>query len=58
MEKQWVLNDTLFMFIFIVLSCGTMAYSASDFVGIVSDLWYEFGNVMMEFGRVVEQLPI
>ena len=32
--------------------------SVGDFAEIVTDLWYGFGNVTLEFGRVVEQLPV
>jgi len=58
MEKHWDLNDILFLVFFTILSCAIMTFMAKDFAGIITDLWYGFGNVMVEFGRVVEQLPI
>ena len=57
-EETWDLNDKLFMVFFIALSCGVMALLAGDFVGIITDLWFGFDNAMMEFGRVIEQLPV
>lgn len=51
-------SDIYCMFFFGLLSCAIVAMIARDLVGIVTDLWYGFGNVMMEFFSVIEQLPI
>ena len=32
--------------------------SAGDFAEIVRGLWYGFGDVTLEFGWLVEQLPV
>jgi len=58
MEKRWDRNDKIFMFFFIILSCSIMAFVVRDFARIVTDMWYGFGSVMMEFGSIIEQLPV
>lgn len=58
MEKKWDRSDKVFILLFTVLSCIILVFIARDFAQIVTDIWYGFGNVIMEFGRVVEQLPV
>lgn len=58
METKWDRGDIICMFIFTVLFCGVMAFIARDFVRIVMDTWYGFGDVMIEFGSIIEQLPV
>ena len=58
MERRWDRNEKLFMSFFILLSCSIMAFIVRDFARIVTDMWCGFGSVMMEFGSIIEQLPV
>jgi hypothetical protein len=57
--KRWITwDERILIIIYAILLCVTVVLLAKDFVGIVTDLWFGFDDVMMEFGRVIEQLPI
>lgn len=58
MEKLTTLYDNMLILLLFTIFFTIIVLMVKEFIGILSDLWYGFGHIMMEFGGVIEQLPI
>ncbi len=58
MESRTALYDKALILLSFILFCAIIVIMIKEFIGLLSGLWYGFGHVMMEFGDVIEQLPI
>lgn len=58
MERRTELFDKILILLSFTMFCAIIVLMVKEFIGILSDLWYGFGHIMMEFGDVIEQLPI
>ena len=58
MERQITWSDRIFMALLLTLFCIIAAVIGKEFVEIVTDIYYGLGDVMMEFGSVIERLPM